>query len=42
MDPVLAEADPKEVRELYDTISGISPRMASNPRMMATALKEAI
>lgn len=42
MDPVLAEADHKEVRELYDTISGISPRMASDPRMMATALKEAI
>lgn len=42
MDPVLAEADQTEVRELYDTISGISPRMASNPRMMATALKEAI
>lgn len=42
MDPVLAEADPAEVRELYDTIAEISPRMASNPRMMATALKEAI
>lgn len=42
MDPVLAEADQAEVRELYDTIAGISPRMASNPRMMATALKEAI
>lgn len=42
MDPVLAEADQTEVRELYDTIADISPRMASNPRMMATALKEAI
>lgn len=41
-DPIIAEADPKEVQELYNTISGISPRFAKNPRMMTTALKEAL
>jgi dsDNA-specific endonuclease/ATPase MutS2 len=41
-DPIIAEADPKEVQELYNTISEISPRFAKNPRMMTTALKEAL
>ena len=41
-DPILAEADPNEVQEIYETIASISPRFASNPRLMSTALKEAI
>lgn len=41
-DPVLSEADPTEVQELFKTIATISPTFASNDRMMATALKEAI
>lgn len=41
-DPVIAEADPQEVSEIYNTISEISPRFAQNTRLMATALKEAL
>lgn len=41
-DPIIAEADPKEVQELYRTISSISPRFSRDPRMMSTALKEAL
>lgn len=41
-DPVLSEADPTEVQELFQTIASISPTFAKNDRMMATALKEAI
>lgn len=41
-DPIIAEADIKEVQDLYDTIASVSPRFASNPRMMSTALKEAL
>jgi hypothetical protein len=41
-DPIIAEADPNEVLELYQTISSISPTFAKDHRMMATALKEAL
>lgn len=41
-DPVIAEADPQEVSEIYNTIAEISPRFAQNTRLMATALKEAL
>lgn len=41
-DPVIAEADPKEVSDIYNTISQISPRFAQNTRLMSTALKEAL
>lgn len=41
-DPIISEADPREVQELYTTISSISPRFAQDPRMMSTALKEAL
>lgn len=41
-DPVLSEANPMEVQELFQTIASISPTFAKNDRMMATALKEAI
>lgn len=41
-DPVIAEADPQEVSEIYNTIAEISPRFAQNTRLMSTALKEAL
>lgn len=41
-DPIIAEADINDVQDIYNTIASVSPRFAENPRMMATALKEAL
>lgn len=41
-DPVLQEADPAAVEDLYNTIASISPTFAADKNMMATALKEAV
>lgn len=41
-DPVLQEADPAAVEDLYNTIASISPTFAKDKNMMSTALKEAV
>ena len=41
-DPIIAEADINDVQDIYNTIASVSPRFAENPRMMSTALKEAL
>ena len=41
-DPIIAEADINDVQDIYNTIASVSPRFAENPRLMSTALKEAL
>lgn len=41
-DPILQEADPIAVEDLYNTIASISPTFAKDKNMMSTALKEAV
>ena len=41
-DDVISEADPAEVRELFNTIASVSPTLATDPGKMGPALKEAL
>lgn len=41
-DDVIAEADPDEVRKLFNTLADISPTLATDPGKMGPALKEAL
>lgn len=41
-DPVITEADPEQVRSLYNSIASVSPTFAMDPNMMSAALKEAL
>lgn len=41
-DPVLSEADPNQVRSLYNSIAAISPTYARDRNLMSAALKESV
>jgi hypothetical protein len=41
-DDVISEADPAEVRELFNTLASVSPTLATDPGKMGPALKEAL
>lgn len=41
-DKTIAEADPAEVRALYETVSRLSPTIAQDPVVLAPVLKEAL
>lgn len=41
-DDVISEADPAEVRELFNTLASVSPSLATDPGKMGPALKEAL
>lgn len=41
-DPVLSEADPNQVRSLYNSIAAISPTYATDRNLMSAALKESV
>ena len=41
-DDVISEADPAEVRKLFNTLASISPTLATDPGKMGPALKEAL
>ena len=41
-DDVISEADPTEVRELFNTLASVSPSLATDPGKMGPALKEAL
>lgn len=41
-DPIVREADPSTVRDIFETISAISPSFARDPRKMSLVLKESL
>lgn len=41
-DPVISEADPAEVEDLYNTISSLNPTVAKDPRLMGPVIKESL
>lgn len=41
-DPTISEADPEEVRALYETVSKLSPTVAKDPVILGPVLKEAL
>lgn len=41
-DPILANADPYKIQDLYNTINQLAPTLAKDPHTVSTVLKEAI
>lgn len=41
-DPTISEADPEEVRTLYETVNRLSPTIANDPVLLGPVLKEAL
>lgn len=41
-DPVIAEADPYEVEDLYNTISSLNETIASDPKLLGPVIKESL
>lgn len=41
-DPTISEADPEEVRTLYETVNRLSPTIAKDPVLLGPVLKEAL